>query len=122
MSIVLEGYTTEEQRSVMRLLLWAKGLNAKDIDNEMLHVYGGKGLSRKAVHNWVKKFSHGHSKVADDETEVRKWLRYQSKLLCCGFDALVKLRYKCITDGGCRKINVFFSGPNITCFTFYIHL
>jgi transposase len=23
-------------------------------------------LSRKAVHNWVKKFPHGYSKVADD--------------------------------------------------------
>jgi transposase len=25
-----------------------------------------KCLSRKAVHNWVEKFSHGRSKVADD--------------------------------------------------------
>jgi hypothetical protein len=33
--------------------LWAKGLNAKDIHNEMFPVYGGKCLSRKAVHNWV---------------------------------------------------------------------
>jgi transposase len=32
----------------------------------MFPVYGGKCLSRKAVHNWVKKFSQGHSKVADD--------------------------------------------------------
>jgi hypothetical protein len=33
---------------------------------KMFHVYGGKCLSRKAVHNWVKKFSQGRSKVADD--------------------------------------------------------
>jgi hypothetical protein len=34
--------------------LWAKGLNAKDIHEEMFLVYGGKCLSRKAVHNWME--------------------------------------------------------------------
>jgi transposase len=28
--------------------------------------YGGKCLSRKAVHNWIEKFSQGRSKVAAD--------------------------------------------------------
>jgi hypothetical protein len=46
--------------------LWAKGLNAKDIHKEMFPAYGGKCLLRKAVHNWVEKFSQGCSKVADD--------------------------------------------------------
>jgi hypothetical protein len=46
--------------------LWAKGFNAKDIHKEMFPVYGGKCLSRKAVRNWVEKFSQGHSKVADN--------------------------------------------------------
>jgi hypothetical protein len=32
----------------------------------MFPVYGGKWLSRKAVHNWVDIFSQGRSKVADD--------------------------------------------------------
>jgi hypothetical protein len=32
----------------------------------MFPVYGGKCLSRKAVHNWVEEFSQGRSKVADD--------------------------------------------------------
>jgi hypothetical protein len=32
----------------------------------MFPVYGGKCLSRKAVHKWVEKFSLGRSKVADD--------------------------------------------------------
>jgi hypothetical protein len=32
----------------------------------MFPVYGGKCLSRKAVHNCVEKFSQGRSKVADD--------------------------------------------------------
>jgi hypothetical protein len=50
--------------------LWAKELSAKDIRREMFPVYGGKCLSRKAIHNWFKKFSQGRSKVADDETEV----------------------------------------------------
>jgi hypothetical protein len=52
--IVLEGYTTEEQRSVV-LFLSAKGLNAKYIRKDMFPVYGGKCLSRKAVHNWREK-------------------------------------------------------------------
>jgi hypothetical protein len=47
-------------------ILWAKGPNAKDIHKEIFPVYGGKCLLRKAVHNWVEKFSQGRSKVADD--------------------------------------------------------
>jgi hypothetical protein len=46
--------------------LWAKGLDAKDIHKEMFPVYSGMCLSHKAVHNWVEKFSQGHSKVTDD--------------------------------------------------------
>jgi hypothetical protein len=43
--------------------------------------------------------------LSDDEeveTEVRKWLRQQTKDFCAaGFDALVKRRDKCIeVDGG----------------------
>jgi hypothetical protein len=53
------------KRSVL-LLLWAKGLNVKDIHKEMFIVYHGKCLSRNVVHNRVKKFSQGRSKVADD--------------------------------------------------------
>jgi hypothetical protein len=47
-------------------ILWAKGLNAKDINKEIFPVYGGKCLSRKAIHNWIHKFSQGRSKVTDD--------------------------------------------------------
>jgi hypothetical protein len=50
MVTVLEECITEEQHSVVRLL-WAKRLNAMDIHKEMFPVYGGKCLSRKAVHN-----------------------------------------------------------------------
>jgi hypothetical protein len=54
----------------------------------MFPAYGGKCLSRKAVHNWVENFSHGRSKVTDDETEMRKWLTQQSKgFYAAGFNA-----------------------------------
>jgi hypothetical protein len=85
MPTVLEVYTTRQQRYVV-FILWAKGLNAKDIQKEMFPVNGVKCLSRKAVHHWVEKFSQGRSKVADEarsgaevaETTVKR-------LLCCGF-------------------------------------
>jgi hypothetical protein len=72
------GYTTEEHRTVVRFL-WENGLTAKDIHKEMFSVYGGKFLSRRAVHNWVEKFSQGRSKVVDDarsgaETAVKRLL------------------------------------------------
>jgi hypothetical protein len=50
----------------VRFILWAKGLNEKDIHTEMFPVYDGKCLLCKAVHNWVDKFCQGPSKVADD--------------------------------------------------------
>jgi hypothetical protein len=85
METVVENCTTEEQRCVVRFLR-ARGLDAKDIYKEMFPVYGGKYLSRKAVHNWVNKFSQGRSKVADDgrpDAEVAETT--VKRLLCCGF-------------------------------------
>jgi hypothetical protein len=90
MATVLEECTTREQRSVVRFL-WIKGVNAKNIHSEIFLIYGGKCLSRKAVHKWVEKFSQGRSKVADDirpgaevaETTVKR-------LLCCGFRRIGK--------------------------------
>jgi hypothetical protein len=78
-------YTTEEQSSILRFL-WTKWLNAKYILKEMFYIYGGKCLSRKAVHNRVEKFSQGRSKATENtwpgaevaETAVER-------LLCCGF-------------------------------------
>jgi hypothetical protein len=58
MATVLEEFPTEEQSSVVQFL-WVKGLNEKDIHKGIFPVYGGKCLSRKAVHNWVEKFSQG---------------------------------------------------------------
>jgi hypothetical protein len=48
------------------VFLWAKGPKAKYTHKEMFPAYGGKCLSRKAVQNWVEKFSQGRSKVAND--------------------------------------------------------
>jgi hypothetical protein len=50
MATVLDKCITEDQRSVVRFLC-AKGLKAKDIHKEMFPVYGGKCMSRKAVHS-----------------------------------------------------------------------
>jgi hypothetical protein len=57
MATVLEECIIEEQRFVVRFFLCAKGLDAKDIHKEVFPVYGGKCLSRKAVHNWVANVS-----------------------------------------------------------------
>jgi hypothetical protein len=79
--------------------LWAKGLNSKDIHKEMFPVYGRKCLSRKAVLNWVEK--RGKCFTDEVETEMRKWLRQQSKdFSAARFDALVKRWDKCISVGG----------------------
>jgi hypothetical protein len=90
----------------------------------MLPVYGEKCLSRKTVHNWVEKFSQGHSKVADDEMKVREWLRQESKdFYAAGFQALVKRWDKCVNVGGGYVGKYIFSPvTNITCFSFYMHL
>jgi hypothetical protein len=125
MVAMLQGFPTEEQHPVVRFL-WAKGLSAKNIHKEVCPVYGGKFLSRKAAANWVENIFEGRSKVADDarpgaevvETTVKR-------LLCCGFRRTGKAMgqvYQCWWRI-CREINVlFFSGSNITCFTFHIHL
>jgi hypothetical protein len=39
--------------------LWAKGLPAKDIHEDVLPEAGENCLSRKAVYNWIEKFAQG---------------------------------------------------------------
>jgi hypothetical protein len=68
------------------VILWAEGLDAKDVHKEMFPVYGGKCLSLKAAHNWVEQFSPGRSKVADDGRKGAERAQTKAKrLLCCGF-------------------------------------
>jgi hypothetical protein len=62
--------------------LWGKGLGAKDIHKEIFSVYGGKCLSRKAVHNWVHNSFKDVRKSQIMPEQVWKWLRQQSKDLC----------------------------------------
>jgi hypothetical protein len=52
-------------------------------------------LSRKAVHNWVEKFSQGRSKIADDagpDADVAETIVEETSFYEAGFDALVKQR------------------------------
>jgi hypothetical protein len=81
--------------------LWTKGLNAEDIHKEMFSVYGGKCLSR--LFGPLKEHLGGKYFAEDEEveTEVRKWLRQQSKDFCAAsFDTLVKRWDKCISGFG----------------------
>jgi hypothetical protein len=67
----------------------ANELNTKDIHKEMCLVYGAKCLSRKAVHIWVEKSDKYFADDEEVETEVRKWLRQQSKdFYTAGFDMM----------------------------------
>jgi hypothetical protein len=62
---VLEEYNTEEQRPVVRFFV-GKRTQRNGYTLTTFTVYDRKCFSRKAVHNWVEKFSQGQSKVADD--------------------------------------------------------
>jgi hypothetical protein len=89
----------------------------------MFSVYGGKCLSRKAVHNQVEKISQGRSWVADDDArtgaEVAKTT--VKRLLCWG------LRRTGIAMGQvyqcwwriCKEINI---SSSFEYHMFYMHL
>jgi chloramphenicol 3-O-phosphotransferase len=96
MATVLEACTAEEQRYVVRFCGQKDSMQWIFIKKCFLFT-GGRCLSRKAIRNLV---SQGRSKVADDETDVRKWLRQQAKdFYAAGFDALVEdmSRNKCFS-------------------------
>jgi hypothetical protein len=69
--------------SVLLWVLRTKGLNVNDILKETFLVYGKKYLSRKAVHNWVEKFSQGLSKVTDDAPLGAEVAETTVKILLC---------------------------------------
>jgi hypothetical protein len=54
------GSVLPKSSVILCVILWSKGLNAKNIHKEM------KCLTRKAVHNSVEKSSQERSKVKDD--------------------------------------------------------
>jgi hypothetical protein len=116
---VLEEYITEEKCFVVRFL-WAKGLSPKNNNKGMFPVYGGKCLSRKAVHKGVEKFFQELPKIAVDarpnaevvETTVKR-------LLCSGVRTTGKAMrqvYQCWWRI-CREINVF---PRFEYHMFYV--
>jgi hypothetical protein len=113
MATALEKCTNEEQCSIVSFMS-AKRLDAKDIHKEMFPVYGRKCLSRKAVHNWVDKFSQGRSKIAADAqpgAEVAKTTVKKTSTVCCGFRRTGKAMgqlYQCWWRT-CREINLFSS-------------
>jgi hypothetical protein len=76
---------------VLCVVCGQKDPNAKHIHKEMFPVYGGKCLSRQAVHNWVQKRDKCFADDEEVETEELKWLRQQSEDFCAaGFETLVK--------------------------------
>jgi hypothetical protein len=91
--------------------LWANGFNAEDTHKEPFSVYGGKYLSRKAIHNWVANVSLMTNNLK------RRWgsgWEQQSKdFYAAGFDALASVL---VEDMSRNKL--FFQGSNITCFRF----
>jgi hypothetical protein len=86
-----------------------KELSANDIHKEMFPVYGGKCLSRKAVHSWSRNSRKDVPKSQMIADQARKWPRQQSKrLLCCGIRGTGKTMgqmYQCWMI--CREINVY---------------
>jgi len=49
-----------------------KKMEAKDINKEMLPMYGEHCLSHLSVHNWVQKFSEGRTSIEDEHRAGRQ--------------------------------------------------
>jgi hypothetical protein len=72
-------------------------------------IYDGKFLSRRAVRNWVGKFSQRRSKVGDDAVSGEEVAEITVKrLLCCGFRRTGKAMGEVYQRWGriCREIKV----------------
>jgi hypothetical protein len=107
MATVHEEYTIEEQHSVVRFLffLWANG-SIQRILIKKLFLFTVGSVCRVELFttgsiNSLKDVRKSQMMPDQVETEVRKWLRQQSKdFYAVGFDALVKRWDKCINVGG----------------------
>jgi hypothetical protein len=122
MTTVIEYTTGEQPSTVLCVIFVGKRLVAKNIHKEIFHVYGGKYLSRKAVHSWFEKLGKRFADDEEFEMGVRKSLRQEPP--CRGFRHTGKAMgqvYQCWWRIMSRN-KFFFSVTNITCFTFYIHL
>jgi hypothetical protein len=65
----------------VRFFLWAKGLSANDVHKEIFPVYGGP----RDFHLDDRRFAE-----EDDEREMRKWLRQQSRDFCTAGKAVAE--------------------------------
>jgi hypothetical protein len=65
MAIVLRGVYCRSAAFYCGLFC-GKKTECKGFINNFFHFYGGQCLSRKAVHNWIEKFSQGLSNVTND--------------------------------------------------------
>jgi hypothetical protein len=74
MATVLEDSNTEEQRSVVHFL-WAKGLSARIFIKKRFLLMVGRFCRIKLFTAWWQTFAD----YEEVETDVRKWLRQQSK-------------------------------------------
>ena len=72
-------------------------MEAKDIQKEMLPMYGEHCLSRQAVPNWVQMFSEGRTSIEDEHRVGLIAFRQQLKeFFAAGFQGLVKRWDKCL--------------------------
>ena len=55
------------------------GIQAKDIFDEMCHVYGNKELSFSSVTRWCKKFKNGVDSVEDTLMHAIQKLQFRKK-------------------------------------------
>jgi hypothetical protein len=100
MATVLEECTTEEQHCIV-LFCGEKYLMQRIFSKKCFLFMMGSFCRVKLLKTGSINSLRDVSKVADDETEVGKWLRQRSKdFYAAGFDAMVKRWGKCINVGG----------------------
>jgi hypothetical protein len=93
MMTVLEGCSTEEQRSAVRFCELKGSVQMIFINKCFLFKVGS--VCR------VKKSGKSFADVEEVKTELPKWLRQQSKhFIAAGVDALIKRWDKCTSVGG----------------------
>jgi hypothetical protein len=124
MVTVFEGYTTKEQRSVVRFFCAQKD-SMQRIFIKKCFMFMVGSICR------VKRFTTGSENSLKDvrksqmmPDQVQKQLSQQSKdFYAAGFDAQIKRWDKCTNvDEGYIEKYIFSPGSDTTCFTFYIHL
>jgi hypothetical protein len=95
-----EDSTTDEQCSVVRFCGQKDSMQRK-LTKKFFMFTVGSVCRVKRFTTWSRNVANAFTDDEEVETEVRNWLRQQSKdFYGTGFDALVKRRNKCINFGG----------------------